>query len=149
MEMKRKSVMQGQRGFSLMEILIVISLIAVAGTFVIGQLVSRLDEGNYQAAKTQINLLKGMMEEYRRYCSIYPTSEQGLDALVAKPTSAPDCPNYPASGFLRDAKVPLDPWGTPYQYVSPDNGNTFVITSLGKDKAENGEGFAKDIKSNE
>lgn len=147
--MKKRKLFGNQKGFSLMEILIVIALIAVAGTFVIGQLVSRLDEGNYSAAKTQIQLLKGMLEEYRRYCGIYPTEGQGLEALVAKPTEPPECTNYPASGFLRDNKVPLDPWGVPYQYSSPDAGKTYVITSYGTDKVENGEGFAKDIKSNE
>jgi general secretion pathway protein G len=148
--MKRRKLLGSQKGFSLMEILIVISLIAVAGTFVIGQLVGRLDEGNYQAAKTQINLFKGLLEDYRRYCSIYPTTEQGLEALVSKPSGAPECANYPASGFLRDGKVPLDPWGTPYDYQSPDGGRTFVITSFGTNKVEGGDGqFDKDIKSNE
>lgn len=147
--MKRRKLLGTQHGFSLMEILIVISLIAVAGTFVIGQLVGRLEEGNYQAAKTQINLFKGLLEDYRRYCSIYPTTEQGLDALVAKPSGAPECANYPASGFIQGGKVPLDPFGIAYDYQSPDGGKTFVITSFGSDKVEGGEGFAKDIKSNE
>ncbi len=147
--MKFTRILRNQRGFSLMEILIVISLIAVAGTFVVNQLLSRLDEGNYSAAKTQIAQIKTMLEDYKRYCSIYPTTDQGLEALVAKPTAAPDCANYPASGFIQGGKLPVDPWGAPYMYESPDNGRTYVITSYGNDKAENGEGFAKDIKSNE
>jgi general secretion pathway protein G len=147
--MKLLRVLKNQKGFSLMEILIVISLIAVAGTFVVNQLLSRLDEGNYSAAKTQIAQLKTMLEDYKRYCSIYPTTDQGLDSLVAKPTAAPECSNYPASGFIQGGKLPVDPWGGEYLYESPDNGRTYIITSLGNDKAEGGEGFAKDIKSNE
>jgi general secretion pathway protein G len=145
---ERRTV-DGQKGFTLIEIMIVLALIAVAGTFVVNQLISRLDEGNYSAAKTQIGNFKTLLEDYRRYCNIYPTSQQGLDALVAKPTAAPDCKNYPASGFIRGGKVPADPWGNPYLYESPDDGKSYVITSLGKDGKESGEGFDKDIKSNE
>lgn len=147
--MNRKTRLSNQQGFSLIEILIVISLIAVAGTFVVNQLLARLDEGNVNAAKIQINQYKQLLEDYRRYCSGYPTTEQGLEALVAKPTGAPDCPNYPASGFIQGGKVPTDPWGTAYLYESADGGKTYVITSLGSDRKEAGENFAKDIKSNE
>jgi len=143
-----KRVMRTQKGFSLIEIMIVLTLIAVAGTFVVGQLVSKLDEGNYSAATTQVRNLKTMLEEYRRYCNSYPTTEQNLDALVSRPTSLPECPNYPASGII-NGKIPADPWGKPYDYVSPDNGRSYIITSWGKDGVEGGEGFDKDIKSNE
>lgn len=142
--MKRKSILKNQRGFSLMEILIVITLIAVAGTFVVNQLIARLDEGNVNAAKIQINNFKGLLEDYRRYCAKYPTTEQGLDALLTKPT---DCPNYPASGFIQGGKIPADPWGKDYMYES--DGKTYVISSFGNDGAEGGENSAKDIKSNE
>lgn len=143
----RKLFTAGQRGMSLIEILIVISLIAVAGSFVAGQFFDRLQEGNQQGAKIQMNSFKSLLEDYRRYCQMYPTTDQGLEALIAKPTGTPDCPNYPASAFIKDGKVPLDPWGTPYLYES--DGKTFVITSYGRDKAVNGEGFDKDLKSNE
>lgn len=135
-----------QKGFSLMEILIVITLIALGGTFVVNQLFDRLAEGNVSGAKIQIGQFKQLLEDYRRYCSIYPTTEMGLDALVTKPES---CPNYPASGFISGGKVPLDPWGTAYGYESPDGGKSYIITSLGSDKAEGGDGYGKDIKSNE
>lgn len=144
----KKRIVNNQRGFSLIEILIVMSLIAVAGTFVMNKLFDRMEEGNQKAAGIQISGFKQLLEDYRRYCSQYPTSEQALDALVSKPTTAPDCPNYPASGFLSSGKLPADPWGTPYQYIS-DDGRSFVITSFGNDRKEGGEGFGKDIKSNE
>jgi general secretion pathway protein G len=146
---KQRVKIQSQKGFSLIEILIVISLIAVAGTFVVNQLLSRLDEGNQNAARIQINQFKQLLEDYKRYCGIYPTSDQGLDALVGKPTTGPDCPRYPASGFIQGGRVPLDPWGSDYLYQSPDNGRTYIITSLGSDRAEGGDGFAQDIHSNE
>lgn len=146
--MKRESrIIHCQRGFSLMEIMIVISLIAVAGTFVVGQLLARLDEGSYTTAQTQVRSLKTMMEEYRRYCGLYPTTDQNLEALISKPTTPPECPNYPASGIL-SGQLPKDPWGSDYIYESAD-GRSYTITSYGKDRVENGEGFDKDIKSNE
>lgn len=145
--MKKRIPMMNQKGFSLIEILIVIALIAVAGTFVTNQLISRMDEGNRSAAGIQINQFKQLLEDYRRYCSIYPTETQGLDALVAKPTSGPDCTNYPPSGFIQGGKLPVDPWGNAYIYLSPDDGKSYTIMSFGTDKKEGGEGSAKDISS--
>lgn len=136
-----------QRGFSLVEILIVMSLIAIAGTFVMNKLFDRMSEGNINAAKIQMNNFKSLLEDYRRYCSVYPTTDQGLEALIAKPTSAPDCPNYPAAGFIEGGKMPKDPWAHDFLYES--DGKSYVITSLGSDSKEGGEGYAKDIKSNE
>lgn len=147
MKTERKSPLRNQQGFSLIEILIVMSLIAIAGTFVMNKLFDRMEEGNQKAAGIQIAGFKQLLEDYRRYCSMYPTSDQGLDALVAKPTTAPDCPNYPASGFLTNNKLPADPWGTPYAYES--DGKTYLITSYGNDRKPEGDGFGKDIKSNE
>ena len=144
---EKKVVLQSQKGFAIVESLIVMSLIAVAGTFVMGQLFNRMEEGNINATKIQMGNFKQLLEDYRRYCNQYPTTEQGLEALVAKPTSAPDCPNYPAGGFLRDGKIPTDPWAQPFLYES--DGKTFLITSYGNDRKENGEGNAKDLKSNE
>lgn len=142
-----RNLMRNESGMSLVEILIVITLIAVAGSFVATQVFDRMQEGNASAARAQINALKSMMEDYRRYCNQYPTTDQNLDALVAKPTSPPECNNYPASAFIADGKVPKDPWGNPYQYES--DGRKYVITSYGKDGQPEGEGFDKDIKSND
>lgn len=144
---KMLRVLKVQQGFTLLEIMIVISLLAVLGTFVVNKFLDRLDEGNQQAAKIQINAFKQLLEDYRRYCNQYPTTEQGLDALIAKPTAAPECPNYPASGFIGGNKVPADPWQNAYGYES--DGRTFVITCLGKYGKEGGTGVEADLKSNE
>ncbi len=146
MKMK-KILMLNQKGFSLMEILIVITLIAVAGTFVVGQLLARLDEGNINATKIQMGQFKQLLEDYRRYCNQYPSTEQGLDALIAKSTQAPDCKNYPASGFIQGSKLPPDPWGNPYAYEF--DGQKFIILSLGSDGKEGGTGANADIKSSD
>ncbi len=146
--MKRR-ILGTQRGMSLIEILIVISLIAMVGTFVVGRLLDQMSEGSVKSAAIQIKNFGSLLEEYRRFCFNYPTTDQGLDALVAKPTTPPDCANYPANGIMggQSGKIPQDPWGTEYDYNS--DGKTYLITSYGSDKAEGGDGFAKDLKSNE
>jgi len=141
----RRKYLKSQKGFSLMEILIVITLIALAGTFVVNQLLARLDEGNINGAKIQMNAFKQLLEDYRRYCNQYPATEQGLEALISKPSLAPECKNYPASGFIQGGKVPADPWGNSYLYES--DGTKYTVTSLGSDGAEGGEGSKADIKS--
>ena len=146
--MKKRRILN-QQGFSLMEILIALSLMAIGGTFVVSKLFDRLESGKRDAAKIQISSFKQLLEDYRRYCGQYPSTEQGLDALVAKPTTAPDCPNYPASGFIDGNKVPKDPWETSYAYETPDGGKTYVITSYASDRKEGGEGNGADIKSND
>ncbi len=144
--MKNKKLrLNNQKGFSLMEILIVITLIAVAGTFVVGQLLARLDEGNINAAKIQIGQFKQLLEDYRRYCNQYPTTEQGLDSLLNKSTTGNECKNYPAGGFIQGGKLPPDPWGNPYAYES--DGQKYTIISLGSDGKEGGTGSSADIKS--
>ncbi len=135
----QNQILLDQRGMSLIEILIVITLMAVVGTIAATQVTARLQDGYRDTARTQISALKGMMQEFYRYCNHYPTTEQGLDALVSKPTSAPECPNYPSSGIIADGKVPKDPWGNMYDYQSPDGGKTFVITSFGRDGKLDGE----------
>jgi general secretion pathway protein G len=139
--------LRNQKGMSLIEILIVITLIAVAGSFVAGRVFDSLQEGNVKAARTQINGLKAILDDYRRFCNGYPTTDQNLDALVAKPTTPPECANYPASAFIQDGRVPKDPWGNPYNYES--DGKKYVITSYGQDGKPDGEGHDKDIKSND
>jgi general secretion pathway protein G len=146
---KMSRVLRNERGMSLIEILIVITLMAVVGTIAATNVIERMNEGYQNTAKTQIAALKGMLEDYRRYCNTYPTTEQGLEALVAKPTSGPDCKNYPASAFLKDGAVPKDPWGRPYDYQSPDDGRSFRITCWGRDGKEGGEGADKDIHSDD
>ena len=132
-------------GFSLMEIMIALTLMAIGVALVGGRVLDSFEEGKVNSAKSQIGQFKAMMEDYRRYCSMYPTTEQGLDALIAKPTTPPECKSYPASGIMNAAKVPADPWDNPYDYQS--DGKTYVITSYGRGKVPEGEGFDKDIKS--
>ena len=139
----KQSVTQNQKGFSLIEILIALTLLALAGTFVAGKIFDQLHEGNVKSAKIQMNNIKGLLKEFKRKCYAYPTQEQGLNALVEKPSGGRECKNYPPGGFIEDGQVPLDPWETEFVYKA--DGNKFDICSLGPDGLEGGEGQDADF----
>ena len=140
-------LLKQQMGMSLMEILIALTLIGIAGTFVVGKILDSLEEGRVESAKIQIRNISERLKDYKRKCGTYPTTEQGLDALIEKPTGGKECPRYPAEGFIDGGKIPLDPWDTEFIYES--DGRKFTIISLGSDREEGGEGFEQDLNSND
>ena len=138
------SVKASQDGMSLVEILIGLTLMGLAGTFIAGKVFNTLEEGRIEAAKIQIKGFEERLKEFRRHCHGYPTTEHGLAALVKKPAGL-ECQRYSPQGYVENDKIPMDPWDAEYEYES--NGKKFVITSLGADKEEGGEGYDSDIKS--
>ncbi len=138
-----KTLAKNQKGFSLIEILIALTLLAVAGTFVVGKFFDNLTEGQVNSTKIQMSNLEGRLKEFRRKCGFYPTSEQGLEALVSKPTGGRECKDYPVNGFIDGEQVPKDPWDNDFIYES--DGKTVNILSYGSDGAEGGEGGDADI----
>lgn len=131
------------KGFSLVEILVALTLIGLGGTFVVGKIFDQLHEGNVKAAKIQMGQFAQRLQEYRRKCNSYPTTEQGLDALVSKPTEGRECRRYPADGFIQGGILQKDPWDEDYIYES--DGRTFNIYSYGSDNQEGGEEKDADI----
>jgi len=140
-------ILKSQAGLSIMEILIALTLIGLAGTFIVSRVLDNLEEGKQEAAKIQINNLKNRLLDYKRRCGQFPSSEQGLDALVQAPTAGEQCKRYPANGFIEGGRIPMDPWDNEYVYTS--DGRNYGIISLGADGAEGGEGFDSDINSKE
>lgn len=140
-----KVIVKSQQGMSLIEILIALTLLALAGTFVGGRVFENLQEGKVQTAKIQMKSLADRLKEFRRDCNTYPTTDQGFDALIEKPTGGRECKRYAPGGYIEGGKVPLDPWDNEYIYES--DGKTFTIISLGADNAEGGEGVDADINS--
>jgi general secretion pathway protein G len=139
-------VIKSQRGMSLVEILIALTLLAIAGTFVVQNVFQSLEEGRVSSAKIQIGKMGEILRDYRRKCGQFPTTEQGLDALINQPTGGKECKSYPPSGFIDGGKIPQDPWDNEFVYES--DGKRYEIISLGSDGAEGGEGeFDKDISS--
>ncbi|MBF0300399.1 MAG: type II secretion system major pseudopilin GspG [Oligoflexia bacterium] len=136
-------LLKGNAGFSLMEILIALTILGIAGTFAASMTLERLHEGKVQSTIIQLQNLKARLQEYRRHCGNYPTTEQGLDALIKKPTAGPECKRYASSGYIEGGEVPKDPFDNDFAYES--DGKSFTITSYGDDGAPAGEDKAKDF----
>lgn len=133
------------RGFTLIEIMVVIVILGVLAALIVPKVMNRPDEARVIAAKQDIATLMQALKLYKLDNLRYPTTEQGLQALVRKPTLPPEPPNWNSSGYLE--KLPNDPWGHPYQYLQPGLYSEVDVMSLGADGAQGGEGLDKDIGS--
>ena len=134
-------------GFTLIEIMAVVLIIGLLSGIVGLAVFQQVDKGRAVAAQAQISNLEGVLELYRMDNARFPTSEQGLEALVSRPTGTPEPRSYPAGGYLKGGRVPLDPWGEPYLYESPGqhNQHAFDLWSYGADATAGGEGVDADI----
>lgn len=130
-----------ESGFTLTEMLIVVAIIAMVGTFAIGKIQSSFQKAKVDSTKIKIRNLSTILDNYRLDCNFYPTTDQGLDALVQKPSGGRECKNYNPDGYAK--KVPKDEWDGDFIYES--DGNKFTIKSLGSDGVEGGTGFGADI----
>lgn len=145
-----KKVSRTQAGFTLVEILIVITLIGFIGTLAVTNFMGKLQEGKQKGTKIIMKQLQTALDDYYRSCNSYPTTAQGgLQALVDKPTVGPECRNYDPNGYLKDHKVPKDGWETDFIYINEDGSNRYTLKSLGADKKEGGEGYDKDLDVND
>jgi general secretion pathway protein G len=135
-----------QSGFTLIEMMIVISIIALVMGFAITNLIRKYDQARVDATKIQMRQLGIVLDDFRRVCGRYPTTPENLDALIKAPSGL-QCKNYDPEGFLRDKKLPQDAWGRDFLYDS--DGSKYQIKSLGADGKEGGEGFNKDIVSDD
>jgi general secretion pathway protein G len=142
-----QDILKSQKGMSLVEILIAITLLGVVGTLVVSNVIGSLREGEINSTKIQIKSLGKILVDYKRKCNTYPTTDQGLDALVEKPTTGKECKKYPNSGFIQDGNIPEDPWGNEFLYES--DGRTYKITSFGVDGMEGGENENADLSSDD
>ena len=136
---------KGQDGFTLTELLIVIALIAMIGTFVTGNIISKYQQSKVDATKIQIKSIGTILDDFKRECGFYPTQDQGLEALIAKPTTGRECKNYSPDGYIKGNKIPKDGFNNDFVYES--DGNKYLLKSLGNDGKEGGEGYDKDILS--
>jgi general secretion pathway protein G len=133
------------KGFTLIEIMVVVAILAILAAVIVPKLMSRPDEARVVAAKQDIGTIVQALKLYRLDNLRYPTSEQGLAALTTRPTLAPFAPNWRSGGYLE--RLPKDPWGNPYQYLSPGLHGEIDVVSFGADGSPGGEGFDADIGS--
>ncbi len=138
--MKQRS--KNQAGFTLLEVMVVIVILGILASFVVPNLLGNKEKADQQKAITDIVALENALDMYKLDNSVYPTTDQGLDALVTKPTN-PEPRNYRDGGYIR--RLPQDAWGNDYQYLSPGDNGAIDIFSLGADGQEGGEGINADI----
>lgn len=133
------------RGFTLIEVMVVIAILGIMAAVVVPKILGNTDTARISAAKQDIANIKQALILYKLDNQRYPTTEQGLAALVTKPTSGPAANGYKTEGYLE--KVPKDPWGNPYQYLCPGIRGEFDVFSFGADGQPGGEGTNADIGS--
>jgi len=127
-----------RRGFSLIEIMAVVIIIGLLVALVGVNVTGQMDSARVKTAEAQIDRLEGALEFYRMDNALYPTTEQGLEALIREPTTPPEPRRYQPDGYLQRKALPLDPWGE-------HNPRGFDLWSYGSDRAPGGEGDAADI----
>ena len=132
-----------QRGFTLIELMVVLVIIGVLAALIVPNVIGRADDARATAAKTDVNNIMQALKLYRLDNQRYPTAEQGLQALITRPTSGPAAPNWKT--YVE--KLPNDPWGRPYQYLNPGIKGEIDVLSLGADGQPGGEGNNADIGS--
>ncbi len=137
--------MKNQRGFTLIELVVVIAIIGILAGVVVTKMANRPGDARMVAAKADISTLGNALKIYQVDNFTYPTSDQGLAALVSKPDLPPVPKNYKAGGYIE--KLPKDPWGNDYVYLSPGQHGAYDLYSLGADGASGGEGENADITS--
>lgn len=140
-----RSFARRARGFTLIEIMVVVVIIAILGALVGPRLLGRTDEARVVAARQDIATIMQALKLYRLDNHRYPTTEQGLRALVERPTAGPAAPGWKEGGYLD--RMPTDPWGNGYQYLNPGVRGEIDVFSLGADGQPGGEAGDSDIGS--
>ena len=133
------------RGFTLVEIMVVVVIIGILGALVVPKLLGRTGESRVTAAKVDIATMMQALKLYKLDNQRYPSTEQGLQALITKPTSGPSAGGWKDGGYIE--KLPKDPWGNAYQYLSPGIHGEVDIFSLGADGQPGGTGEDADVGS--
>ena len=119
-------------GFTLIEVIVVLVILGILASIVVPKVVSRTDQAQVVKAEQDLRAIESALQMYRVDNFSYPSTDQGLDALATKPTSGQEAKNWQPGGYIK--KVPKDPWGNDYQYLSPGEKGDFAIYSLGPDQ---------------
>ena len=148
-------ILRGERGFTFIEIMVVVAILAILAALVVPRIMGRTDDAKRTAAKVQIRNIEGALQLYKLDNGVYPTTEQGLKSLVEKPSVGVIPKKWKLGGYL--PKLPEDPWGNPYKYLSPTQSTglspgqssslkgEYEVISLGTDGEVGGQGINADI----
>lgn len=144
--MKLNTVKQrqtGQAGFTLIEVMVVVVILSILAAFIVPKIMERPDEARVMKARQDIRSLESALKLYKLDNYVYPSTDQGLEALVTKPAGSPEPKNYKEGGYIE--RLPKDPWKNAYIYLSPGSHGDIDIYSLGADGQAGGEGVNADL----
>ena len=141
--MLKKQMNKKASGFTLIEIMVVIVILGILAAVVVPRIMDRPDAARIVKAKQDIRAMEGALELYRLDNFNYPSTDQGLEALVTEPSGSPEAKNWKSGGYMK--RLPKDPWGEEYQYLSPGVNGAIDIFTYGADAEEGGEESGADI----
>ena len=140
---RHSSAWRSVSGFTLIEVMVVVVILGILAAIIVPKVMDRPDTARITKAKQDIRAIESALSLYKLDNFTYPSTDQGLDALVKKPASSPQPPNWKNGGYLD--RLPTDPWGHPYRYLSPGVHSDVDIYSLGADGQPGGQGINADI----
>jgi general secretion pathway protein G len=142
-----RKIRRNERGFTLIELMVVIVILGILAGLIVPRIMGRPDEARRAKARIQIESLETALKLYKLDNGNYPSTEQGLQALVEPPTAGTPLKNWRQDGYLEKGKVPKDPWDNDFVYISPGVHGDYDLSSRGADGEPEGEGKNKDINS--
>jgi len=143
MKFEKQSNIKTNNGFSLIEIMVVLAIIDLLAAIVAPNVMNALSQGKEKKVRADFTQLETALKMYKMDNGSYPTSDQGLEALVTAPSGSPEPRSYPNEGYM--PRLPQDPWKFDYIYLSPGDGRPYDIYTLGADGLERGEEAAADV----
>lgn len=142
----RKTTQYCQKGFTLIEVMVVVVIMAILAAIVVPKIMSRPDQAKEVKVRTDIGAIMNALDLYNLDNGMYPSQAQGLQALVTKPTAAPVPSNYAPGGYLKE--LPIDPWGHPYRYQNPSqHGGAIAVYTYGANNKPGGTGINAEVGS--
>ena len=147
MKRSNRFLKNSESGFTLIELMVVLVILGILASRIVPMILGRVDEAKFTDAKMDIQALETALKLYKLDNGDFPTTEQGLNALVAPPETGKLAKNWKDGGYIEKGRVPKDPWGNEYVYLAPGINGPYDLMSYGGDGEQGGEGNDKDVNS--